>query len=342
MQTSVTPMSRFRRLTPRIAIVGGLVVYLITDFSVHGPIARSTALLRPGSADSIAKARAEGVIARVHGHPIHRSQLQRVVLEKSCSEKQALEELIDAELLRHEAGENEGRNGLAVSTAEVDEAFRRFSLKFETPESLASALRAEGFSSESEFRRRLHVTLLQEKFIESRIASDVGVRDDESREWFGKHAAELATPERLQARQVFLATLDREPAEAKQKLEAALADLSAGKKDFAALVAELSEDEGSKPRSGDLGWMTRDRLPADFVLPVFGLEQGKPALIRSKLGWHLVEVTARKLPAEAEFESLKPEIFAALTAVKKNAAIATLRNQLRQEAVGKIEIFQND
>ena len=138
----------------------------------------------------------------------------------------------------------------------------------------------------------------------------------------------------------FLATLDRDPAEAKQKLDAALADLTAGKKDFAALVSELSEDEGSKPRGGDLGWMTRDRLPADFTLPVFALEAGKPALIHSKLGWHLVEVTARKPAAPAEFETLKPEIVAALGARKKQGALARFREQLRQKADGRIEILQ--
>ncbi len=54
--------------------------------------------------------------------------------------------------------------------------------------------------------------------------------------------------------------------------------------------------------------LTHERLPSDFVLPLFALEPAKPSLIRSKLGWHLVEITARKPAAPAEFEPLKPEI----------------------------------
>lgn len=332
-------MPRLSRISPRSALIAGVVVYLLADLSFHGPIGHRLALLRPGSADSIAKARAEGAVARVYFRPILRSQLERAVREMACPPKEALEALIDDALLRHRLEDEKGRDGITATPAEVDEAVRRFRLKFENAEALRIALKNEGFGSEADLRARLENTLLLQKLIDAHTADAVRVSDDEAREWFQTHAAELATPERLQARQVFLATLDREPADAKQKLDSALADLTSGKKTFEALVAELSEDDGSKPRAGDLGWMTRDRLPADFVLPVFGLESGKPGLIRSKLGWHLVEVTARKPASPAEFGQVKPEIVAALGAKKKTAAIARFRQELRAEAAGKIEIF---
>lgn len=332
-----TRMSRFCRFTPRLALIGGVVAYLLADIAFHGPVANRLALLRPDSADSIAKAKADGVIARVYFRPIHRSQLERAIREKGCPPQQALDELIDDELLRHRF---EAEEGLTATPDEIDEAFRRFSLKFETPEDLATALKAEGFPNESALRERLEHTILLEKLITRHTAAATKVSDDEAREWFGKHAAELATPERLQARQVFLATLDREPAEAKQKLDTALVDLTAKKKTFEALVAELSEDEGSKPRAGDLGWMTRERLPADFVLPLFGLEKGKPTLIRTRLGWHLVEVIDRKSATPVDFEQMRPEIIASLEAKKKSLAIARFREELRTEAAGKIEIFK--
>ena len=334
-------MPRSRRIRPLLYLASVAAVYLIMDVALHGPVGHRLALLRPGSADSIAKARAAGVIARVYYQPIDRSQLDRAVLENSCSPQQALEELIDEELLRHELRESGNARKIAVTSAEVDEALRRFRMKFESHEAMASALKAEGFAGEAARRQRLEGTILLEKFLISRIESECRVSEEEARQWFGTHAAELATPERVQARQVFLATLDREPAEAKQKLDAALGDLTAGKKDFPTLVAELSEDEGSKGRGGDLGWMTRERLPADFILPVFALEQGKPALIRTKLGWHLVEVTARKPTSPAEFDSLKQEIVAALSAKKRIAAVAQFRAQLRSQAADKIEVFDH-
>ena len=330
-------MPRPFRPSPRVLLIGGAVVYLIADIALHGPVGHRLALLRPDSRESIAKARAEGVVARVDLQPIHRSQLERAVLERACTPEQALEGLINDALLQHRL---EAEKGITATPAEIDESFRRFRLKFESPEALAVAMRAEGFQNEAALRERLGQTIRLEKLITAHTAEAARVSDQEAREWFEKHAAELATPERLRARQVFLATLDREPAEAKQKLDAALLDLTAGKKTFEALVAELSEDDGSKPRDGDLGWMTRERLPADFVLPLFGLEQGRPTLIRTRLGWHLVEVTARQPAAAADFGKLKDEIIAALEAKKRSAAIARFREELRAASAGQIEIFE--
>jgi hypothetical protein len=51
-------------------------------------------------------------------------------------------------------------------------------------------------------------------------------------------------------------------------------------------------------------------------------------------------VTARKPAAPAEFETLKPEIVAALEAERKRTAMARFREQLRQKADGRIEILQ--
>lgn len=333
-------MSSPRRISPRFILVGSLVAYLVADLAVHGPVGYRLALMRPESPESIARARSEGAVARVFDRLIHQSQLDRAVQEKSCSRSQALEELIDEELLRRELRESDDGRRTTAEPGEVEEAMRRFRLKFETPEAMAAALKAEGFDGEESLRDRLELTIRLEKLVAARIAPEATVTDEEARAWFDGHAAALANPERLQVRQVFLATLDRDPAEAKQKLDAALAELTGGRKDFATLVAELSEDEGSKPKAGDLGWVSRDRLPADFVLPLFSLETGKPSLIRTKLGWHLVEVTARQAPTPAVFETQKPEIAAALSARRKADAINRLRSRLRQAAQGRIEVFE--
>ena len=54
----------------------------------------------------------------------------------------------------------------------------------------------------------------------------------------------------------------------------------------------ISEDERSKQVGGELGWMREDRLPDDFAVPVFSMSVASPELIETKLGWHIVEVTA--------------------------------------------------
>lgn len=329
----------------RIAIIA-VAVYLIGDFFIiHGPANRGVrSLLTPDT---------KNLAARVSGHRITRSQLDRALDEQlwldgksaatltpaelKLARDAALQDLIDHELLRLQAGKITSQ--LPVSAAETDERLRRLVGRFENKGALETAMKSQGIASETNLRARLTARIRQEKLIELRIAPSIKVSDDEAKKWFDENQASISLPERIEARHIFIPTLDHPPEEAKQKLDAALADLTANKKDFPTLSKEVSEDPATKDSGGALGWMTRDRLPADFAAPVFLLETNKPALVRTKLGWHLVEVTARKPAEPRTFEQAKPEILAALEAVKRRQATTDFRQSLRKQKDVKIEIF---
>ena len=78
------------------------------------------------------------------------------------------------------------------------------------------------------------------------------------------------------------------------KAEALRARLAKGE-DFAALARAESDDIGSTPRGGDMGYILRGSTVADFENAVFSLPTGelsKP--IRTKFGVHLVRVEERR------------------------------------------------
>lgn len=323
-------------------------LYLAGDFFIfHGPFHRClNHALTP---------RNENLAARVSGHPITRSQLDRAVSEQlwlqgkstasatpaelETARHSALEELIDHELLRLQV--KASPTPIDVADEEINERLHRLVGRFESKGELESAMKGQGIASEQELRDRLAAGIRQEKFIALRIGPSIQVTDDEAREWFEKNQASVSLPERIQARQIFLPTLDHPPEEAKQRLETALNELNEKKKDFPTLAREISEDPATKDNGGDLGWMTRARLPADFAAPVFDLAINKPTLVRTKLGWHLVEVTARKPAEPITFEQAKPEILAALEAIKRKQAVTDFRKSLRQEQSKNIEILKN-
>ncbi len=85
--------------------------------------------------------------------------------------------------------------------------------------------------------------------------------------------------------------------------------------------------------------MSRARLHADFAAAVFPLALEPPALVRTRLGWHLVEVTGRKPAEPRTFEQAKPEILAALEAVKRRQAVTDFRPALRRFEASNIEVF---
>lgn len=338
----------------RLIACAALLAYLGGDFFVfNGPLNRSIQAFHPDSPQSLEKARANGVVARVGQRSISTSQLERATLvriwlqgktpagsngdEPQAVRRAALDELIEHEILRDEIAGLE--TPPEVADREIDECLQRLTSRFETKERLMEAMKSQGIPSEKFLRERLSADIRARKFIESKIATGIQVTDAEAKQWFDAHLHDLGTPERLEARHVFIATLETPPEEAKKKLDEALAALLAKQKDFATLAKELSQDPASKEAGGSLGWMTRQRLSPDFAEPVFSLAVGQPALIRTKLGWHLVEVTARKAAEPAKFDSAKPEIVAALEAAKRRSAVAAYRRKLREAAAAEVRIL---
>ncbi|RYD46717.1 MAG: hypothetical protein EOP83_29175 [Verrucomicrobiaceae bacterium] len=250
-----------------------------------------------------------------------------------------MDDLIDHELLR--VATKDEAAALAVSDAELDDAMKRLASRFESTEEMQAQLATEGIDSNKELRLRLGARLQQQRFIEGRIAPSISVSDAEARAWFEAHAAELARPERVQVRQVFVSTLQRDSAEARALLEKAMTELAEKQKEFAAIAAELSEDPRSKSDSGKLGWMTLDRLPADFAAAVFAMPLNRPTLVRTKLGWHLVEVTGRKPTESRNFDEAKAEVTAALEAVKRRDAVREFRKTLREASGSSIEVLDD-
>lgn len=335
----------------RFVIYGAVLAYLVCDlYFCGGPLGRHLRPTAPNSPPDSAPA--DPIVARVAAYNIHRSQLERGLrerlwlegkslatlspAERSCNRQAALDDLIDHELLRTKAAAS--ATELNVSDAEITGRLNRFSAGFSNQQELAAAMAAQGISGEQELRERLAARIQQEKFVESRLAPLVGVSDEEARQWFEKNQGQLVTPERLEVRHIFLPTLEQDPDAVKQTLVGVLAVLRAGSKDFATLAREISEDPLTKDHGGSLGWTTRERLPAELAAPLFAMPLHQPSLLRSKLGWHLIEVTARKPAEPATFERAKPEILDALAALKRRQAASEYREALRRFEASNIEI----
>lgn len=347
-------MTPLGRTTLRLALYGVVIAWLVADlFVFHGPLRRKLESADPRSPEAIAEAKARGVVARVFNRQITLSQLERALHERLWLEGlspqdltpenlrlarlAALDDLIDHELLRVKAKAH--AHDLRVTDEEVDERLRRMLGRFPTKGEMERAMISQGIADERELRDRVAARIQQEKYVETRVGPLAQVTGEEAREWFATRAEELARPEQVRLRHVFLATLKRPREEAKAMLERALADLQSGKTDFVALVESLSEDPNSKPRGGDLGWMSRARLPEDFATPVFSLPLNQPALVETGIGCHIVEVTGRMPARTRVFEEAKPEVIAALETVKRDRAAADYRDALRRLEAPRIEVF---
>ena len=326
--------------------------YMMLDLMVfQGPLHRHFNRKAEESPEQIAAAKARGVVAMVYSQPILLTQVDRRVEQDLWKEGRSLEEIsAEEKILRRKAALGTlidlhllGRikvlfnsKEYPVSEEEIDQAVARFVSRFPNPEELKKAMDYQGWS-EKELRYRLAARMQQEDYLEALIGSEVS--EEEARAWYEEHKERLALPERVRARHVFLATLNRESEEARGILAKAKQELADGKS-FAELVKRLSEDERTKSKGGELGWMQADRMPDDFAVSVFDLSLNKPSLVRTKIGWHLIEVTERNPAEERSFEDAKEEVVAALEAGKRKEGLELYLRQLREFEKSKVEIFE--
>lgn len=83
-----------------------------------------------------------------------------------------------------------------------------------------------------------------------------------------------------------------------------------GGEDFAGLVSQFSEDPGSKPNQGDLGFFDRRRLTQPFDSAAFSMKVGEISQpVRTQYGWHIIKKTEEKpyLSFDKQLENLKSE-----------------------------------
>ncbi len=115
---------------------------------------------------------------------------------------------------------------------------------------------------------------------------------------------------------------------------------------FGDLARDVSDDDMTKHKGGDLGLLTRgsDAVPAEVIDAAFGIKSvGEVAgPIRSPQGIHILRLTGRRPELARTFEEVKDEIRATLLQEKRRTAYAALLARLRQESPVEIHLDRLD
>ncbi len=340
----------------RLAIWCVLMLYLLFDLVLfEGPLKNQVYRMQGSPSEKLGNDLERGIVARVFTKPILLTQVDYGVddhlwrsgrsrenvgkTERLALRKTVLRELCDHALLREKVALNDKE--YPVTDAEIDAAMLRFASRFTNPQDLTKAMTEFGFEGEKELRFRIAARLQQNKYLDYHIARGIAVTDEEARAWYTAHTESLTTPALRKVRHIFLAALGHSEEDAQRSLKETLELLQSETNDFASLSSKLSEDERSKKIDGDLGWLSQQRIPNDFADAIFALEPHQPAIIKTKLGWHLVEVTDSK-PAKLEsFEALQTEIIVALETSRRKEAVAEYRKNLHRQHPGKVVVHKS-
>ncbi|HNV68938.1 MAG TPA: peptidylprolyl isomerase, partial [Candidatus Ozemobacteraceae bacterium] len=98
--------------------------------------------------------------------------------------------------------------------------------------------------------------------------------------------------------------------------------------DFAKLATELSEDEGSKEKGGDLGLFGHGQMVKPFEEAAFAAKPGSLAgPVRTQFGWHLIKVEEKVAARTLSIDEARAEIISAIR-----------QEQSTQKAVSDLEL----
>lgn len=175
-----------------------------------------------------------------------------------------------------------------------------------TAEAFQQALASQGLSPTAyrdELRQRIRADLLQELFMQRRLQSapPVTVSQEEMRRFFEEQKGQLGQrPEIYRIQQVLipLEAADSAWTRAQQRADSLYRVLTGDSVDFAEVAREHSQDPGTAPQGGDLGWFSRGRMVKEFDRAAFSLPDGVVSPpVRTEYGYHLIEVE-RSRPGE--------------------------------------------
>ena len=170
------------------------------------------------------------------------------------------------------------------------------------------------------------------RWLEQQVKGRDAITEEECRDFYGTRRASFDQPTRYRARHLFLAAPPEKPAEVVKEQEEAIRFLKTrldSGEDFAALIAENSEDEWTKARGGDLGFFSEKRMPADFFGAVARLRpQEFSGVVRCRLGFHLIQLADTRTARQMAFEEVRAEIADAVAQEKRRVSGGALENDL--------------
>jgi len=226
----------------------------------------------------------------------------------SITREQVVDSLI-SEILIRQAAE---RDGVSVNeeslSSIIEQQKREVEAQLGRPLSLTEykeVVQRETGYTWSTYREQLENQLLQQTYITQKKRSLFESVDPPTKQQiealYRENATSFTNPEYVRISHVFVPKLEKTEGDAERartKIEEARKKFRSGEMSFDDLVLKYSEDENSKFRGGDVGFVTVDNQQIKsvygrtFVDSIFTLEEGEVSeIIESNVGFHIVKST---------------------------------------------------
>ncbi|SPQ00143.1 PpiC-type peptidyl-prolyl cis-trans isomerase [Candidatus Sulfobium mesophilum] len=184
---------------------------------------------------------------------------------------------------------------------------------------LAMTAKAKGMDKDPKIKSLLDYytdEILSQELLARELAK-VDITEKDMKDYYAAHKDSFKAPEMVRARRILVKVSEKAPDEertkAKKKAEEILARVNAGE-NFAKLAAEVSDDKATKDRGGDLGYVTRGKMPKATEDAVFSLRPGEVSgLVETQVGYEILKVDEKDEGGVQPFDYAKDKIRKKLT-----------------------------
>ena len=301
---------------------------------------------KESAAASAAAVLPEGPVARVNGVAIAAVELRRaekVMLrgqevpaeQRAALDKQAVEQLVSAELLYQAAEKMELKDLDKQIDAKVAEGRKNFKNEQEFKNAIKDLE-----MDEKDLREYTRRDLLISLFVETTFVSKTSVPETEIRAFYDKNPDKFKRDETVKASHILIGVDDKASPDDKKKAREKADKLRkelAGGADFAALAKGNSTCPSSQ-QGGDLGFFGKGQMVPQFEKAAFALKPGEISdVVETQFGYHIIKLTDKK-PAEiTDYKDVKGKIEEFLKGQKINEAIQKYLADVKKTA--RIEIY---
>jgi peptidyl-prolyl cis-trans isomerase C len=289
------------------------------------------------------------IIARVNGETITKAEFEEAVEEVQARAGEPIpadqrdriyrgiiDELVGFRLL---VQEGRARN-TTVPDAELEARMAQIRQQFPTPEAFQEVLDQRKTTADR-LRSDVRDDMLVSKLIETQLGPVQTVTPQQLNDYYTQNPDQFRQNERVRASHILIGIPENADAAAKDQARtraaSILQELKAGK-DFAALAKQYSQDPGSAPQGGDLGFFERGQMVPPFEEAAFALQpQQTSELVETTFGFHIIKVAEKQPARTVPLDEVKPQLEQFLQQQTRQQQTQAFVESLK--AKGKIEIY---
>lgn len=289
------------------------------------------------------------VVARVNGEAISKGDLEEAVTQLQTRAGQPiptdrrdtivraiLDQLIAFRLLRQETT---SRN-VAVPDEEIEARIAEIKSQFKSEEAFAQVLAEEKLTVDG-LRTNLREGMLIDRMIATEVDARAAVTPQQVEAFYTGNPGEFQRGERVRASHILVRVAPDADAATKEQARAKIADLLTQTRaggDFAALARQHSEDPGTGPAGGDLGFFERGQMVGPFEEAAFALMPGQTSeIVETQFGLHIIRVDEKQTAGTVPLSDVRARIEEFLQGRNREEQAKIFIDSLRTK--GKIEIF---